>query len=80
MSEQIDEGGSAFPVHANHVVFNDEVVAAHEPGMRLRDWFAGQALAGLMADPNGSGDMDAITRHAYMLADRMLAARLTKPE
>lgn len=42
MSEPINDGGSAFPVHANHVVFGDKVVAAHEPGMSLRDWFAGQ--------------------------------------
>ena len=42
MSQQIDDGGSAFPVHSNHVVFGDKVVAAHEPGMSLRDWFAGQ--------------------------------------
>jgi hypothetical protein len=48
MSQQIDDGGSAFPVHSNHVVFGDKVVAAHEPGMSLRAWLAGQALAGLI--------------------------------
>ena len=77
---QIDDGGSAFPVHANHVVFGDKVVAAHEPGMTLRDWLAGQALAGMLADGKASGRFADIASDAYDFADAMLVARLTKPE
>jgi hypothetical protein len=48
--------------------------ADHSPGMTLRDYFAGQALAGLMAVGNG----DEAPQYAYFLADAMLAARSTK--
>lgn len=49
-----------------------------EPGMTLRDWFAGQALAGAMSAHgsygigNGPGE---VADRAYQLADAMLAAR-----
>lgn len=46
------------------------------PGMTLRDWFAGQALPGLIArDPDGilgSGDY---AEMAYEIADAMLYQR-----
>ena len=55
------------------------------PGMSLRDWFAGQALAGMLAhsrsgrgyqprDPNMPWH-DAIAEEAHQLADAMLKAR-----
>jgi hypothetical protein len=48
--------------------------------MTLRDWFAGQALAGMCADPDmGSNTADAIAGSAYSLADAMLKAREVKP-
>ncbi len=49
-------------------------------GMTLRDWFAGQALAGLFANvkitegANGNADM---AEAAYCAADAMLTARAT---
>ena len=43
-------------------------------GLRLRDWFAGQALAGLMAGMERPDD-NLIAKTAYELADAMLAAR-----
>ena len=42
-------------------------------GMTLRDYFAGQALAGIMANPH-IGD-DGGPKYAYYLADAMLAQR-----
>jgi hypothetical protein len=48
--------------------------------MSLRDWFAGQALAGLLAQP---AEPEFGTRYfaecAYILADAMIAAREVKP-
>lgn len=44
MSEPINDGGPAFP--------NNDAHGCAFPGMTLRDWFAGQALAGFMAHPD----------------------------
>lgn len=44
----------------------------HAEGMTLRDWFAGQALAGILAN-NGRGTPSA--DEAYKWADAMLERR-----
>jgi len=73
-----DTGGPAFPRFVPDGHYNGSVDAE---GMTLRDWFAGQALAGYMADPNlVCGDSVARQRVAkvcYGLADAMLEARKT---
>ena len=69
MAETKDNGGPAFPVE----------VSTRFPataGMSLRDYFAGQALAGFASDM----DVDAAAcryaaDRAYRLADAMLAER-----
>lgn len=55
------------------------VPASH---MTLRDWYAGQVLAGLLASPNDSAPFstfEEVARHysetAYLYADAMLVAR-----
>jgi hypothetical protein len=69
-----DDGGPAFPTLDN----NGQGLVLREWGMTLRDWFAGQALAGFCADPSNhelfDDAMDA-AQNAYELADAMLAAR-----
>ena len=45
--------------------------------MTLRDYFAGQALAGFAAD--GEAPFDGIVDMSWKLADKMLAARGEKP-
>jgi hypothetical protein len=49
------------------------------PGMTLRDWFAGQALAGLAANCDDSGMSSwcaqPLAARAYEIADAMLEAR-----
>lgn len=66
MSEQINDGGPAFPAPYN----NDGV------GMSLRDWFAGQALVALPHTGCG-GDLhiEDAAKAAYQMADAMLKAR-----
>jgi hypothetical protein len=50
-----------------------------QEGMSLRDWFAGQALAGIMANPNSElfdkGRYRMIVDRAYLVADMMLPER-----
>ena len=50
-----------------------------EGGMTLRDWFAGQALAGFLASESSDAGFYSDSAHAanqaYSLADAMLAQR-----
>ena len=74
MSQKLNDGGPAFPGPAQH-----EVSRGLHEGMSLRDWFAGQALAGMLADPNVSarGDMvHVLATDLYRVADAMLKARV----
>ena len=67
MSTPINDGGPAFPVPQYQNTL---------PGMSLRDWFAGQALAGITANAdNGWADHNELSNIAFIYADAMLAAR-----
>ncbi len=70
MSEQ-DDGGPAFP-GAWHPEMGWSPTQMPS-GMSLRDWFAGQALAGYRY--GGDSRARSIAEWAYMLADAMLAER-----
>jgi hypothetical protein len=70
-------GGPAFPVPDSHDANGQVQYGAN--GMTLRDWFAGQALAGLLGNsyiserygqPAAERAID-----AYIFADAMLAER-----
>jgi hypothetical protein len=70
------DGGAAFPRTLQY--FPDDTNYDEETGMTLRDWFAGQALAGLAAAKAQITDEGAgITwaEGAYSLADQMIAER-----
>ena len=45
------------------------------PGMTLRDWFAGQALAGFLASDQPIVSYRSIAEDAYAFADAMMKAR-----
>lgn len=65
------DGGPAYPF----LYEDDGAVLAHT-GMTLRDWFAGQALVGLMLTPGCLGiNRISVTESAYSMADEMLKAR-----
>ena len=64
----------AFPSHAGDPEMNDPRNRISCGGMTLRDWFAGQALAGLLAHASGEAPTAAPVL-AWKLADAMLAAR-----
>ena len=44
-------------------------------GMSIRDWFAGQFLAGCAAAPDMSNDSNVVASAAYNYADAMMEAR-----
>jgi hypothetical protein len=93
MSDEPDDGGAAFPTEAVALTAADmhhlrlhmgwsardaKRVLGHSPGMSLRDYFAGQALAGMLAGaapvPSRAGSL------AYGYADALLAARSARKE
>lgn len=79
----MNDGGPAFPnsvavaTNANHepMVWDSQDRAL--PGMSLRDWFAGQAMIGYIADckhpDNATPSM--VAEWSYANADAMLEAR-----
>ena len=69
----IHDGGPAFPHDAIHQ--NAGGFAEPDPGMSLRDWFAGQALTGLLAAYEGRGTYLEVAADAWCFADAMLVAR-----
>jgi hypothetical protein len=72
MTKTKDDGGPAFPSQ-----WHDK----DNEGMSLRDWFAGQAMAGVIPTCNMDTREDGETREmlfarkAYRIADAMLEAR-----
>ena len=74
MSTQINDGGPAFP----HFKFaeNGKVEICPQGGMTQRDYFAGQALAGMMAHDQTSSWQDyEVAGDCYVYADAMIKAR-----
>ena len=75
MSNQSD-GGPAFPRSSGPA--QEGVNTQAHPGMTLRDWFAGQALAGIMSsDGRPDGDQNKAD-WAYDIADAMIEAGRAK--
>jgi hypothetical protein len=86
MKTPINDGGMAFPT-----VFPAEHYGTGYRGMTLRDYFAGQALCGLLsgdeyrllkqeADKRGLKRSTVLGPFSYNIADAMLAAREHKED
>lgn len=71
------DGGPAFPVRVGErQVGQHETEFDYLPGMSLRDWFAGQAMAGMSANEYWNATpIGPLAVLAYNTADAMLAAR-----
>jgi hypothetical protein len=81
------ENPPAFPLRARG---DGSIFERSHEGMTLRDWFAGQALAGMMANQamlnatlrktqTGESVADWTAKGAYAVADAMLAERERQP-
>lgn len=82
MSEQIYNGGPAFP--GGHVSCGDGDAVPYAPGMSKRDWFAGQALAGACIEwcrnsASAQNPDAAVAKWAYEIADAMIAESKKEP-
>jgi len=64
----------AYPIMYKHPTTG--LIVEHE-GMELRDWFAGVALQGMLADTKVKADSDTV-RLAYGMADAMMKQREVK--
>lgn len=71
MNEKKD-GGPAFPV------YDETGMYPVATGMTLRDWFAGQALAGMVGHISSEKGWGILGITCYQAADMMLAAREVK--
>ena len=76
------DGGQAFPATASGELWEDRDGSNRlsfdlSGGMSLRDYFAGQALAGITASPNLDRSKPApeLARNCYSIADAMLDER-----
>ena len=67
------DGGPAFPRPAT--VVNDTTRMdriGEQPGMTLRQWYAGMALQGLLANKHTTGKIEEVARNAFIAADWMI--------
>lgn len=60
-----NDGGQAFPTQESEFYTGC-------PGMSLREWFAGQALCGMLSNGDTLGGPVAVADAAFKMADEML--------
>lgn len=79
----MNDGGPIFPNTINEGSLEFPKIR-HYPGMTLRDWFAGQALAGWLAsfgpDTCPLEPYEKLARFSYSVADAMIAERSKEHE
>ena len=75
MNDRIEDGGPAYPFPEVRDPVTGCGIMQGASGMSLRDWFAGQALAGFLASGPHDCELDGIAHDAYLAADAMLDAR-----
>ena len=78
MNTPIDDGG---PV-ASIMTLGDKGEVVPVGGLSIRDWFAGMALQGILAQPldiEAAFNPKLCAQSSYEFADAMLAARKEKP-
>jgi hypothetical protein len=76
LGQEFNYNGPAFPFTERNA---DGSYYYGHGGISMRDWFAGQALAGLLPREGIKGFPSDFAQAAYEYADAMLAAREVKP-
>lgn len=74
-TESHDDGGPAFPFAKEMETIQG---LQFSTGMSLRDWFAGQALTGLLAgqfSESGRWNLNDLPKESFKIADAMIVAR-----
>ena len=69
-----DNGGPAFPIHPDMPLALGCTPSVSDAGMTLRDWFAGQAINGMLSNVR-MFDAQGCAKMAYKVADCMLEWR-----
>lgn len=75
---EIDDGGPAFPCLDDTEYESGHVLGLLDPGMSLRDWFAGHIVSGLCANGKPvilNGKQIPHETAAYVIADAMIRHR-----
>lgn len=76
MSNEQNDGGPAFPTtpvsHGYAPDVSGEGTGA-SPGMTLREYYAGQAIAGMLADENCNDSVENLAKGAVRCADALIA-------
>jgi len=77
-----NDGGPAFPMQAHEDRTRPTVLRCYstQEGMSLRDWFAGMALQGLLANYEIKIECGTFAKVAYRHADQMIASRERKED
>ena len=72
---EINDGGPAFPAWRQE--WDENLNPVPNPGMSLRDYWAGQVVMGELAGlpPDGRIGPEALAKWGFRVADAMLAAR-----
>lgn len=72
-TKKVEDGGSAFPDTRNAINWN------YQPGMSLRDYFAGMALQGYLSNPENTSSPGysryGLINECYLMADAMIERR-----
>jgi len=75
----INDGGPAFPAQPMHKFPDGAIISLNQGGMTLRDYFAGQALAGMLTRKESDGWTNReVAGDGYSYADAILASREAK--
>lgn len=77
MTEQIKDGGRAFPfIYPDEVTIeNGKVISLHlagDDGMSLRVWLAGMAMQGMLRNAEPGWSPTAISSQSFIVADAMI--------